>query len=134
MEDYKDIINMPHYEPKNHPRMSIESRAAQFAPFAALTGYGDAVKETARLTDNRIELDEEEKELLDKKMQMLQSKIKTSPLVRITYFIPDKKKQGGKYVTVKDNLKKIDKYKYTITLEGNTEILINEIIALDILG
>ena len=134
MEDYKDIINMPHYEPKNHPRMSIESRAAQFAPFAALTGYGDAVKKTARFTDNRIELDEEEKELLDKKMQMLQSKIKTSPLVRITYFIPDKKKQGGKYVTVKDNLKKIDKYKYTITLEGNTEILINEIIALDILG
>ena len=128
MDNYEDIINLPHYEPKNHPRMSIESRAAQFAPFAALTGYGDLVKETARLTDTRIELDEEEKNIVNNKLQILQSKIKELPQATITYFIPDKKKVGGKYVTTTGNIKKIDEYKGLIILTNKEEIMISEII------
>ncbi len=131
MENYDDIINLQHYEPKYHRRMKLEARAAQFAPFAALTGYGNAVEETARLTDNRIELNEEEKELLDQKLELLKKEIKMLPGIKITYFIPDNKKSGGKYVTVTGNLKRIDEYKRTIVLENKKEIPINEIIKLE---
>ena len=131
MENYEDIINLPHYEPKNHQRMKLEARAAQFAPFAALTGYEDAVQETARFTDDRIELNEEEKELLDQKFELLKKEIKKLPGIKITYFIPDDKKSGGKYVTVTGNLKRIDEYKRTIILENKKEIPINEIIELE---
>ncbi len=128
MGKYDDIINLPHHISKKHPRLSIEQRAAQFAPFAALTGYGDAIKETTRLTEDRIELNEEEKESLDKKLQDLKSKISTNPQVTITYFVPDIKKSGGKYITKIGDLKKIDEYKKIVILEDKTIIPIKEII------
>ena len=112
MDNYEDIINLPHYEPKNHQRMSIKARAAQFAPFAALTGYGDMVRETARLTDVRIELDEEEKNMINNKLQIIQSKIKELPKASITYFMPDNRKFGGEYITTTGNIKKIDELRY----------------------
>ena len=127
MNDYSDIINLSRPVSKR-PRMSLEQRSAQFAPFAALTGYEGQVKETARLTDKRIELNEELKEILDLKIQLIQKKIKEQPDVTITYFIPDDKKQGGKYKTVTNSVKKIDTYKNEIILIDGTTIAIDEII------
>ena len=124
---YKDIINLPHHVSKKHPQMSIESRAAQFAPFAALTGYSDAIKETSRLTSEKIELDEEIKQDLDNKLKILQDKVHLKPKVTITYFVPDKRKQGGAYLTITGNVKKIDVYNQLIFFTDNTEISIKNI-------
>ena len=134
--NYEDIKNLPHYEPKYHPRMSSYQRAAQFAPFAALTGYEDAIYETARLTNERIELDEESKSILDNKIQIIKEQISTRPTISFTYFIPDLKKDGGKYVTVTGIVRKIDEYRQIIILEDKTEMPINEIISItgDIVG
>lgn len=132
MGKYDDIINLPHHISKTYPQMSMYSRAAQFAPFAALTGYEGQIKETARLTNNRIDLDEELKSILDSKLQEIQDKLKTRPRVEFTYFIPDSKKDGGKYVTVAGIIKKIDEYKQVIVLENKQEIPIQEIIDISI--
>ena len=128
MNEYDDIINLPHHVSKKHPRLSSEQRAAQFAPFAALTGYGDSIKETARITEDRIELDDEEKTKIDLKLQEIKLNLLNGPKVTITYYIPDKKKLGGEYVTISGNAKKIDMYNRKIILENKTEILIDEII------
>ena len=128
MGKYDDIINLPHHISSKHPRLSMEQRAAQFAPFAALTGYGESIKETARLTDTRIELNEEEKEMLNIKLQELKNKISTMPQITITYFVPDVKKTGGEYITKMNKLKKIDEYKKIIILEDKTIIPISEIV------
>lgn len=128
MGEYDDIINLTHHISTKHPRLSKEQRAAQFAPFAALTGYGDAINETSRITENRIELDEEEIAKLNKKLQKLQTNIFNRPKVTVTYFVPDIKKSGGEYVTKIGNLKKIDEYKQLIILENKIEIPIKEII------
>ena len=129
MGKYDDIINLPHHVSKNYPQMSMYSRAAQFAPFAALTGYEGQIKETARLTNERIDLDEELKSILDSK---LQDKLNTKQTVEFTYFVPDLKKDGGKYVTVSGIIKKIDEYKQVIVLENKQEIPIKEIIDISI--
>lgn len=131
IKKYDDIINLPHHVSKKHSQMSIEARAAQFAPFAALTGYDDEVKETARFTDKRIELNDEEKENLDIKLQVILAHITARPTVSITYFIPDIKKEGGEYITVIGIIKKVDKYKGVIVLENKTEIPISEIVAVE---
>ena len=128
MGKYDDIINLPHYISKKHPQMSLEARAAQFAPFAALTGYDDAVKETARLTNERIDLDEEAKMMLDAKLQVIREQLSEKPLVTITYFVPDARKSGGKYITTAGNVKKIDDYKHLIIFDNGAEIPIDEII------
>ena len=125
---YDDIINLPHHESKKHPRMSNEARAAQFAPFAALTGYDDAIKETARLTSERIEINEELKAILDAKLQIIHDKISSKPEVTFTYFVPDTKKDGGSYVTVVGNVIKIDEFNQKVILENKTEIPISEIV------
>ena len=125
---YDDIINLPHHVSKVHPRMSIQNRAAQFAPFAALTGYEGQVKETARLTDRRIELDEEMKLILDLKIQVIKEMLSDNPEVEITYFIPDTRKDGGKYETIINNVKKIDSYNEHIIMQNNLKIEIKEII------
>lgn len=127
MNDYSDIINLSRPVSKR-PKMTLEQRSAQFAPFAALTGYEGQVKETARLTNKRIEIDEELKLLLNLKLQLIQEKIKEQPDVTITYFIPDDKKEGGKYETVTNSVKKIDTYKSEIILIDGTTIAIDEII------
>lgn len=128
MGKYDDIIDLPHHISKKHPQMSLEARAAQFAPFAALTGYDDAVKETARLTNERIDLDDEAKMMLDAKLQVIREQLSEKPLVTIIYFVPDAKKDGGKYVTINGNVKKIDDYKHLIILDNSVEITIDEII------
>ena len=125
---YDDIIKLPHYEPKKHPRMSKEARAAQFAPFAALTGYDDVIKETARLTSERIEINEELKAILDAKLQIIHDKVSAKPEVTFTYFVPDTKKDGGEYVTVIGNVIKIDEFNQKVILENKTEIPISEIV------
>ena len=91
-KNYDDIINLPHYVSKKRPQMSIEARSAQFAPFAALTGYDEQVKETARLTNERRDIDESLKIILDEKLQIIEEKILSKPLVTFTYFVPDSKK------------------------------------------
>ncbi|MBQ9280350.1 MAG: hypothetical protein IJ215_04840 [Clostridia bacterium] len=125
---YDDIIDLPHHTSKKHPPMSLYARSAQFAPFAALTGYEDAVMETARETSERIEIDEELKSILDGKLQLLQENIQKKPEVTFTYFVPDIKKDGGAYVSVIGIVKKIDLYQQCIYLADKTEIPIGEII------
>lgn len=127
-EKYDDIINLPHHVSKKHPQMSIEARAAQFASFAALTGYDDEVKETARLTNERKDIAEGLKMLLDEKIRLIQKEVSTKPKITITYFVPDLKKNGGSYVTISGNVKKIDEYENLLVLENNKEIPISDII------
>ena len=128
MDKYEDIINLPHHVSSKHPQMSLYERSAQFAPYAALTGHGDAIKETGRLTTDRLELDEEEKEILDRKMYIIQENLQNRHKIRFTYFIPDLKKDGGKYVEYTGIVKKIDTYKNVIIFDDKTEIKINEIV------
>jgi len=125
--NYEDIINLPHYEPK-HPRMDKNKRAAQFAPFSALTGFETQIKETARLTSKRIELDDTLKETINIKLNKLDKVIKQNPEVKVTYFVPDKKKNGGNYITENGYLKKIDFINRLIKFTNNKTIIIDEII------
>ncbi|MBR3720779.1 MAG: hypothetical protein IKN09_03465 [Clostridia bacterium] len=131
-EIYKDIINLPHHVSKKHPQMSLEARSAQFAPFAALVGYDALVHETARLTDDKIEIDEEEKEIIDSQLQLVKEQISDRPKVTITYFLKDERKAGGEYVTIEANVKKIDDYKYCLYMENGLEIPIEDILKLSI--
>ena len=131
MGKYDDIINLPHHVSKTRPRMSLEQRSAQFAPFSALTGYEDEIAETGRLVDGRIDLDEEMKQILDRKLQKITDNIKEQPKATITYFVPYNKKDGGKYVTVTGKIKKIDKYKNVIILVDGTEIPINDVVDIE---
>ena len=128
IDNYEDIINLPHHTSKKHPRMSLEARSAQFAPYAALTGYDEVLIETARLTNERIEVDESIKTIIDSKLQIIKEHIREMPLITFMYFIPDSKKDGGKYVTVTGNVKKIDEYRNILVLENKIEIPIDEII------
>lgn len=127
MDTYSDIINLSRPVSK-HSRMSLEQRSAQFAPFAALTGYEGQVKETARLTNKKIEIDEELKLLLNFKLQLIQEKIKEQPEITVTYFIPDDRKEGGRYETVTNLVRKVDMYKNEIILIDETTINVDEII------
>lgn len=125
---YDDIINLPHPVSKKHPQMSLEARSAQFAPFASLTGYDEVIRETARLTNERIDIDESIKTNLDWKLQMIEEQLSNQLVITFTYFVPDLKKKGGKYVTVTGVVKKIDEYKHLVILEDKTEIPITELI------
>lgn len=125
---YDDIINMPRHISKKHPQMSLEARSAQFAPFAALTGYDEQIEETSRITCQKKELNEELKEILNKKLQIIQEKINTKPKITVTYFIEDLKKNGGEYVTITGKARKIDKNKQLIVLEDKKTIPISDIV------
>lgn len=125
---YDDILHLPHHVSEKHPRMSRLDRAAQFSPFAALTGYEAAVKETARLTDQRIELDESEKGAIDQRLTLVQERLPDPIKVTITYFVPDKKKVGGAYVNVSGTVKKIDDYERMVILRDGTSIPIEDIL------
>ena len=125
---YDSIINLEHYKSKKHPPMSLYARSAQFAPFAALTGYEEAVSETAREVENEVELDEELKAILDSKIQILSEQIKKKPEVVFTYFVSDLTKDGGAYISVTGIVNKIDSLSQTIILEDKTEIPIFDII------
>ena len=130
MGKYDDIINLPHHVSATRPHMPIIDRAAQFQPFAALSGYGDAVRETARLTDEKIELTEDEKALLDARLQRLADEIGSQPRVTLTYFQPDKKKTGGAYVCVTSQLKKIDDFEGALILMDGKRVLIEDILTI----
>lgn len=129
---YDDIIDQPRHVSTTRPQMSRENRAAQFSPFAALTGYDAAIRETARLTDEKIELGEGAVADLDMKLGILADLIDDLPEIAVTYFQPDEKKSGGSYVTATGTLKKIDEYERAIVLTEGEKILIEDI--LDIKG
>lgn len=128
---YDDIINLPHYVSPTRPRMSMIDRAAQFSPFAALTGYDAAIRETGRLTDQRIELSEDSRAALDRKQQLLVECLADHPEVSVTYFIPDERKSGGAYVTVTGIVKKVDDYQRLLLLTDGTKIPLDDILDLE---
>ena len=119
---FDDIIHLPHHVSKTRPPMPIADRAAQFSPFAALTGHGEAIKETERLTDRRIELDENYKSILNEKLQMIAEAVHQKPVVRLIYFQPDKKKEGGSYIEVTGNMKRIDECEGCIVMTDGQRI------------
>lgn len=131
-DSYDDIINLPRHISNTRPRMPATKRAAQFAPFAALTGYEAAIKETARLTDERIELDGYLKDALSEKLRVVADRIKEHPELEITYFRPDTKKEGGAYVTTIGTANKINEYERLVILMDGTAIPIDEIIGVDV--
>lgn len=128
---YDDIINLPHPISTAHPQMSRHDRAAQFSPFAALTGYDAAVAETGRLTAKKTELTEDEKEAISQRLQMIQEHIAEYPEVTITYFVQDKKKSGGAYKSVTGAVKKIDEYERIIVLQSGEHIQIDEVLQIE---
>lgn len=119
---YEDIIRLPHPVSRNHPPMSLANRAAQFSPFAALTGHGDAIRETERLTDPFAELEEDRKAQLDEQLRMIMENPALTPEVEITCYRPDEKKSGGSYVTVRGKVKKVDVYTRSILLADGTSL------------
>lgn len=127
---YNDMLHMPHHVSQTHPHMSMQNRAAQFSPFAALTGFESIIKETSRQTAQRIELDESAKEVLDKKLQRLLQVLHVHPQVSITFFKPDEKKDGGAYICITGTIKKIDGYDENLIMTDGTQIPISEITSL----
>ena len=125
---YDDIIDLPHHQSKVHPHMSLQDRAAQFAPFAALTGHEAAIQETQRLTDRQIQLDEDALEALDEKLELIREHMGTEEEVTFTCFVPDEKKEGGSYETCRGCVKKLDLYARTILLSDNTVISLDKIV------
>lgn len=128
---YDDMIDLPHPTSKKHPRMSIRDRAAIFSPFAALSGHGAAIAETARLTDQRMELDEDTKAELDQRQAVLLEHIEEQPEVTVTWFQPDERKEGGAYLTVTGRLKKIDEVERNLALQDGTSIPLEDVVGLE---
>ena len=128
---YNEIMGLSHHVSKTRPQMPMSDRAAQFAPFAALTGYDAAIKETGRLTDERIELDVEALSALDMKYQLLMEALDEAPEVTITYFQPDERKVGGKYVSAVGAVKKIDDFERRITMRDGTRIPMDDVLSID---
>lgn len=145
MGNYDDIIGLPHHVSAVHPQMSRIDRAAQFSPFAALTGYGEAIRETGRLTEQRVELDEDVKDRLDEKLRMLQYRVEEQgrkrmrgreeeydyPEAAITYFQPDDRKEGGSYIVASGRVKKIDSYEQMVVMLDGTRIPIRDIVGVE---
>lgn len=128
---YDDIIHLPHHVSKTRPQMSMMDRAAQFSPFAALTGYDAAIKETGRLTDEKIELGEETKAVLDRKQCYLSNMISVQPEITVTYFLPDERKSGGTYLSVTGKLKRIDEYERMMILTDGKKIPLDDIMDIE---
>ena len=129
--EYLDIINLPHHQSAKRPHMSLHDRAAQFAPFAALRGYDDEIEEAGRLTDRQIELNEEQIALLNQQMNFLIENIRSTPKVKITYFVPDDKKEGGKYITIEAAVRRIDEVQKQIILTTNQSIPIDSVFRIE---
>lgn len=128
---YNEIMGLPHHVSKTRPQMPMSDRAAQFAPFAALTGYDAAIKETGRLTVERIELDVEALSALDMKYQLLMEALDEAPEVTITYFQPDERKAGGKYVSAVGAVKKIDDFERRITMQDGAKIPMDDVLSIE---
>ena len=128
---YDDIINLPHPTSQRHPRMPVRDRAAIFSPFAALSGHGAAIAETARLTDQRMELDEDTKMELDLKQQVLNNITEEHPEITVTWFRPDERKEGGAYVTTAGRLKRIDEVERALVLTDGTAIPLADVVGIE---
>jgi len=124
---YEDIVNLPPHISKRHPQPSMMDRAARFAPFAAITGYEEMVLEEARVTEERVDLDEGALSLLNEELNMIQEFLDEEPEVTITYFEPDKKKSGGAYVSVTGTVKRIDEYEHLVLMTDGKKIYIDGI-------
>lgn len=130
MEKYESIINMPYQKSTKRKHMSLNDRAAQFAPFAALTGYEESIKEVSRTTDKKIRLSKEEKEIINEKLNFIIT-TKFKEVVSITYFVKDDRKQGGKYVNVQKEIKRVCDVNKIIYFTDGTNILINDVLSLE---
>ncbi len=128
---YDDIIDLPHHVSTTHPQMPMSDRAAQFSPFAALVGYDAAIRETGRLTEAKAEPDEEALRELDRRFRLLAERLDDGPEVDITYFLPDRRKAGGAYQSVRGVVKKIDDFRRLIVLRDGTSIPMDDVAALD---
>lgn len=129
---YDDIIGLPRPFSKKHPPMPPENRAAQFSPFAALTGYDDLIDETARLVDRKLELDEGEKEAIGRRLNEIESRVPEEPCVTLSYFVPDLFKAGGRYVLVSGPVKKIDSVEGVLLLKSGERIPFEDILTVEI--
>lgn len=129
---YEDMLYLPHHVSPTHPQMPVSDRAAQFSPFAALTGYDAAIKETARRTDDFVELDEHEKILLDEHLQVLKEHLSHQPKISVTYFSPDEKKSGGVYLHISGNVAKIDEYEKKIVLSDGIKVSLTNIVEMEV--
>ena len=128
---FDDIINLPHHVSATRPQMSMIDRAAQFSPFAALTGYDAAIKETRRLTDEKIEMDEEALNILNMKFQILARSLDDEPEVTFTYFKPDERKAGGAYIEVTGTVKKVDDFERLIVMQNGMKIPMDDILNIE---
>ena len=128
MSKYDDIIDLPYHQSKTRPHMPVPDRAAQFVPFAALTGYGDTIRETERRTNQKIELSETQIAELDRRLGELLSRLDEKPKVTVTYFVADERKEGGKYVTHFGELFKFDESNRVLCLKDGTKIALKDII------
>ncbi len=124
MKNFDDIINLPHHISKKHPQMSMLDRAAQFSPFAALTGYSDAIDEAARVTEEQVELDDSQRQEIDR---VLREAYEMGRPVEITYFVPDERKAGGAYVVTAGVIKAIDPVSRVVELQSRVKIRIDSI-------
>ena len=124
---YEDIVNLPHHVSRNRPQMPLRDRAAQFAPFAALTGYGEAIDETARWTEERREMDENERAVLDSRLRFLSTRLEEQPQVEIEHFVPDSRKTGGAYVRTEGRLAAIFPASRTLMFADGTSISTDDI-------
>ena len=128
---YEDIVNLPRHISKIHPQATMADRAARFSPFAAISGYEDMVKEAARVTEERIDITDATKELLNEKLNMIIEFLDEEPEVTITYFEPDKKKDGGAYISITGTVKRIDEYERFVLMSDDKKIRIEEIYAIE---
>lgn len=124
---YDDMLNLPHHVSGKHPRMSVGDRAAQFSPFAALTGFEAVIQETVRRTERKMELDDYQKAELDEKLRIVKERVKSHPEIAVVYFVPDEQKEGGAYVTARGKIKKIDEYEHVLVMEDGTVIPVGEL-------
>ena len=129
--DYSDIIDLPHHQSKTRKHMSLHDRAAQFAPFAALTGYSEAIKETGRLTDRAPDMSEQAKAELDEKLEILRWLLPERPEVSVTFFTEDLRKSGGRYQKITGKVKRIDEFSRRMIMEDGNQIRIDEVTGLE---
>ena len=132
--NYQDIINLPHHQSATRAHMSLHDRAAQFAPFAALRGYDEEISETARLTDTQLTLNDEQIAAINRQLNLMIENIKSTPKAKITYFIPDERKEGGEYKTVEANIRRIDEVQKQIILASGECIEIASLYSIEMLG
>lgn len=129
---YDDIIDLPHHVSAERAHMPMLERAAQFAPFAALTGYGAAIEETARLTEQKLELDEEQKRQISRCLAELSARIREKPSVTLTWYVPDARKDGGEYRTRTEAVRKLDELAGTLLLADGTAVPFDDLYSLEL--